>query len=199
MRWWIAALSLVCCLMPWRASLAHYHIDHVTDEDARAVLDERVSGGMVQRMCYNPRHFIRQATGQILGYGSDTKISLAQIEIAVEAELARLRAKEMRWLLEADLDSNLIISADERDVLVHAASALMRDRLFRLHQLADTDGDASVSLAELQFYAARKAEEILTPEARAGLRAVTAFDLNDDGWTALNEVMRSVDLLCGAV
>ena len=194
MRLWIFGLSLLACLMPWRAPFAQT----LTDNVLRDMLSAKMPAGLVQRMCYNPRSFVVEAQGQILSYGTDMKIAPAQIEVSIHAELARLRAQEMRWLLEADLDSDLAISAQERDVLVHAASALMQDRLKLLHSHADGDGNEIVSLAELHSYAAGQAEQSLTDEARGGMRALSAFDLSGDGWIALDEVAQAVDLLCGA-
>ena len=192
MRWFIAGLSVVACLMPWRAAFAQSGQDAVT----RDVLNARVSGAALQKMCYNPRAYVVEAQGQILGYGTDKRISPAQIETAIDAALARLRVQEMRWLLEADLNFDLAISARERDVLVHAASVLMQDRLKQVHRLADDDGNDVVSLAELQRYAAGKAEETLSDDIRRGMRTLMAFDLDNDGWIALSEVSRAVEVLC---
>lgn len=194
MRWFIAGLSVVACLMPWRAAFAQGAQDAATKE----VLNARVSGAALQKMCYNPRGYVVEAQGQILGYGTDKRISPAQIETAIDAALARLRVQEMRWLLEADLDFDLAISAAERDVLVHAASVLMRDRLKHVHRQADGDGNDVVSLAELQRYAAGKAEENLSDDTRRSMRAMMAFDLDNDGWIALGEVSRAVEVLCDA-
>ena len=193
MRLWIVVLSLLACLMPWRAPFAQEAPDAVL----RDALAARMPAETARRMCHNPLAFLDKAKGLILGYGSDRRISPAQIEVAIEAELARLRVREMRWLMEADLDADLTVSAAERDVLVRAASVTMQDRLRAQHSAADGDGNDAVSWDELQRHAAARAEAALPDDVRQGMRAMAVLDLDGDGWIALGETVRSVDLLCG--
>lgn len=191
MRWWIVLMSICACLMPWRAPFAQ----EAVGQSLREALSVHMPEAALSRMRHNPRGFVDEVKGLIQSYGKDQRISAAQIEVAIEAKLARLRAREMRWMLEADLNADLAVSAAERDVLVGAASASMQDRLRTWHQTADGDGNEIVSWSELQQHAAAKAELELSSQARDTMRAMVVFDLDGDGWIALGEVLESVKLL----
>lgn len=191
MRWILLLLSLAVCALPWRAALAQELSGQVLVD----VLIARTPGTMLNRMRARPDAFVEEAAGLILGYGGARGLSKADIETAVAAERARLRAREMRRLLEADLNDDLSVTRAELDVLLGAASATMRGRLLVWHRAADTDRDGTASWDELRSHARANALAGLSPEAVAAMRAMMTFDLNDDGYVVLDEVLDAMTLL----
>ncbi|MBY5933076.1 hypothetical protein KUV51_08715 [Tateyamaria omphalii] len=191
MRWIIVLMSVLACLMPWRAALAQ----ELSGQDLVDVLVARTPGATLDRMRDRPDHFVQEAAGLILGYGGPEGLGAADIETAIDAERARLRAREMRRLLEADLNNDLSVTRAELDVLVRAASATMRGRLLVWHRAADTDGDGTVRWAELRSFAAKRAEAEMSESAIAAMRAMMTFDLNGDDLVVLDEVLEAMELL----
>ncbi|WP_299613815.1 hypothetical protein [uncultured Tateyamaria sp.] len=191
MRWILLMMSLVACLMPWRAALAQ-------DAPGQALVDAliaRTPGATLNRMRARPHAFVEEAAGLILGYGGPQGLSKADIETAIAAEHARLRAREMRRLLEADLNDDLAVTRAELDVLLGAASATMRGRLLVWHRAADTDRDGTASWAELRRHASATARTGLSAEAAAAMRAMMTFDMDGDGRVVLDEVLDAMTLL----
>ncbi|MEO0402089.1 MAG: hypothetical protein AAF214_06910 [Pseudomonadota bacterium] len=191
MRWIIALMSLLACLMPWRAVLAE-DVSAVTLLDA---LIERTPGVTLNRMRDRPEAFVQEAAGLILGYGGSDGLSAEDVETAIAAELARLRARELRRLLDADLNGDLSVSAEELDVLVGAASATMRGRLMVWHRASDLNRDGTASWTEIRAHARAVAEAGLSAQARAAMRAMMVFDLSGDGRVHMNEVLDAMDVL----
>ena len=194
MRWFIAALSLITCLMPWRAGFGQ----EISPDALAEALTQRTPGATLERLKDNPTAFVQEAAGLILGYGSDGALTADQIETAIAAELARLRARELRRLLEADLDNDLNVTRTERDAQIAAASATMRGRLLIWHRAADTDRNGTVSWSEIRAHASARSEAGLSERARTGMRAMMVFDLDADGQVTLDEVLEAVDALGGA-
>ncbi|WP_299690944.1 hypothetical protein [uncultured Tateyamaria sp.] len=195
MRWFIAALSLITCLMPWRAGFGQ----ELSPDALAAALTARTPGATLERLQGNPQAFIEEAAGLILGYGQGGALTADQIETAIAAELSRLRARELRRLLEADLDNDLNVTRAERDVQIAAASATMRGRLLIWHRAADANRDGTATWAEMRAHAQARSEAGLSARARAGMRAMLVFDLDGDGRVVLDEVLEAVDALDGGV
>ncbi|KIC50713.1 EF-hand domain-containing protein [Tateyamaria sp. ANG-S1] len=191
MRWIIVLMSVLACLMPWRAALAQ----ELSGQDLVDVLVARTPGATLDRMRERPDRFVQEAAGLILGYGGPEGLEAEDIETAIDAERARLRAREMRRLLEADLNNDLSVTRAELDVLVRAASATMRGRLLVWHRSADTDGDSTVRWAELRSFAAKRAEAEMPESALAAMRAMMTFDLDGDDRVVLDEVLEAMALL----
>ena len=190
MRWIIALMSLVVCLMPWRA-LAQ----EVSPQALLDALVARTPGATLNRMRDRPEAFVQEAAGLIMGYGGPDGLSAADVETAIEAELARLRARELRRLLDADLNADLSVSEAELKVLVHAASATMRGRLVVWHRASDLNGDGTASWTEIQGHARAVAEAGLSEQARSAMRAMMIFDLSGDGRVDMDEVLEAMELL----
>ncbi|APX11076.1 hypothetical protein [Tateyamaria omphalii] len=191
MRWILVLMSVLACLMPWRGVLAQ----ELSGQALVDALVARTPGTTLDRMRERPDAFVQEAAGLILGYGGPRGLSAADIETAIEAELARLRAREMRRLLEADLNNDLSVTRAELDVLVRAASATMRGRLLVWHRNADDDGDGTVRWAELRSHADGRARAGMSESAVAAMRAMMTFDLDGDALVALDEVLEAVALL----
>ncbi|MEL7260619.1 MAG: hypothetical protein AAFU63_01685 [Pseudomonadota bacterium] len=188
MRLILLILSFLACLAPWRSALAQ-------EETLLDALIARTPGATLDRMRNRPDAFVQEAAGLILGYGGADGLSAAEVETAIDAELARLRARELRRLLDADLNGDLSVSAKELRVLVHAASATMRGRLMVWHRASDLNGDGTASWAEIRGHARTVAEAGLSDKARGAMRAMMMFDLNGNGRVHMDEVLEALDLL----
>lgn len=191
MRWIIAVFALIACLMPWRFALAQ----DVSGQALLEVLVARTPGTTLDRMRTRPEAFMEEAAGLILGYGGRDGLRAAHIEQAIAAELARLRAREMRRLLEADLNGDLAVTRPELNVLLGAASATMRGRLLVWFRAADVNGDHVVSWGEIRAHASRKAQVAMGPHAADAMRAMMTFDLNRDGAVEMSEVLDAMNAL----
>lgn len=191
MRWILLLLSVLACVMPWRAALAQ----ELSGQALVDVLVARTPGATLDRMRARPDDFVQEAAGLILGYGGPGGLRAEDIETAIAAEQARLRARELRRLLEADLNDDLSVTRAELDVLVRAASATMRGRLLVWHKAADADDDGTVSWAELRGHANMRASAGLSDNAMAAMRAMMTFDLNGDDRVELDEVLEAMELL----
>ncbi|WP_147103830.1 hypothetical protein [Tateyamaria sp. syn59] len=191
MRWILILMSVLACLMPWRAALAQ----ELSRQDLVDVLVARTPGATLDRMRDRPDRFVQEAAGLILGYGGPLGLSAEDVETAIDAERARLRAREMRRLLEADLNNDLNVTRAELDVLVRAASATMRGRLLVWHRAADADGNGTVRWAELRSFAVKRADADMSESAVAAMRGMMTFDLNGDDRVLLDEVLQAMQLL----
>ena len=191
MRLILIIASVIVCLMPWRFASGQ----EVSGQALVDALLARTPGSTLNRMRTRPEAFVEQAAGLILGYGGGRGLSEADIEMAIAAEQARLRARELRRMLEADLNDDLTVDLAELDVLVRAASATMRGRLLVWFRAADTDQDARATWTELRGYASRVAHNRLGDEAAAAMRAMMTFDLDGDGFVHLDEVLDAMHIL----
>ncbi|WP_299373440.1 EF-hand domain-containing protein [uncultured Tateyamaria sp.] len=191
MRWILVLLSLAACVMPWRYALAQ----EVSGQAVIDALTARTPGTTLNRLRARPDAFVEEAAGLILGYGGPDGLSAQDIETAIAAERARLRAREMRRLLEADLNDDLAVTRAEMAVILRAASATMRGRLLVWHRAADRDGDGTASWQELRQFAALRANVGLNDQTAASMRAMMTFDLDGDGRVALDEVLDAVSML----
>ncbi|WP_299045348.1 EF-hand domain-containing protein [uncultured Tateyamaria sp.] len=191
MRWILLLMSVLACAMPWRAAFAQ----EVSGQALVDALVARTPGTTLNRMRARPNDFVQEAAGLILGYGGPEGLSAADIETAIAAEHARSRAREMRRLLEADLNDDLSVTRAELDVLLRAASATMRGRLLVWHRSADADDNGTVSWAELRRQAALRADADLSDTAMAAMREMMTFDLNGDDRVQLDEVLEAMELL----
>jgi hypothetical protein len=135
-----------------------------------------------------PRRFERAATALILGYGGPRGLDAAGVEAFLNVERARIRMRERRRLLLADLDDDGAVSAAELEVLARIEGVATRARLRESYARADQDGDGVVTQAELRqtVQAVIRAELSLEWEAR--LRAVLLFDADGDGFVTMVEL-----------
>lgn len=191
MRLILLLISLAVCSLPWRAAFAQ----ELSGQDLVDVLVARTPGATLDRMRERPDASVQEAAALILGYGGAGGLSVSDIESAIAAEKARLRAREIRRLLEADLNADLMVTGDELSVLLRAASATMRGRLLVWHRNADTDSDGTVRWAELRGHADKRAVAGMSEAAMAAMRAMMTFDLNGDDHVVLDEVLEAMELL----
>lgn len=165
---------------------------------ARALLEalaERTPGTTLKDLRGNPRGFLEEAAGVILGYGRDGGIDARGLEDAIAAARARVRAREIRRLLEADLNGDLAVDARELDIAIRTASATMRGRLLNWHVLADGDRDGVVQWDELRQFASTAGENALSAHAAQAIRALMVFDLDGNGHVTVPEIREAISLL----
>ncbi len=135
-----------------------------------------------------PDRLVEGVARLIAGYGSGGRIGPDGIERYIGTKRADLRAREMREFLQADLDNDLSVSAAERDAHVAAADAGDRVRLLTDFRAADLDEDGTVGFAEMRARAHANAIRVLSEQNAADLRDLMLFDLDGDGFVALDEV-----------
>jgi len=109
MRLILILLSVLVCLMPWRMALAQ----EVSGQALTDALIARTPGATLARLQDRPDAFVEEAAGLILGYGGPLGLTADQIETAIQAERAWLRAREVRRMLDADLNADLAVSTPE--------------------------------------------------------------------------------------
>jgi len=191
MRLILILLSLLVCLMPWRMALAQ----EVSAQPLVEALVARTPGATLARLQNRPDAFVEEAAGLILGYGGPDGLSAAQIETAIQVERARLRAREVRRLLEADLNVDLAVTAEELEVQLRAASATMRGRLMVWHRAADRNRDGTASWAEIRAHADVVALTGLTETSAQAMRTMMIFDLDGDDRVRMDEVLDAMAML----
>ncbi|QUJ77152.1 hypothetical protein KDD17_03760 [Sulfitobacter albidus] len=178
--------SLMMCALPVAAQ----------DRDSLiAVLETRIPGATLKDLRADPDRFLTEAAGVVLGFGGPAGIDADGIEAAIAAERARVRARELRRLLEADLNDDLAVSTAEMAVVIGAASATMRGRLMGWHLDADRDGDGTASWAELRAFGRARARAALGAEDAQALRRLMIFDTDADGRVTVAELRRAIALL----
>jgi len=192
MRHLFALLFAVLALAPLRPALA---------QDAAALmtaLEARTPGAVLKDLRHAPDRFLTEAAGVILGFGGADGLSAPQIEDAIMAERARVRARELRRLLELDLNNDLALQPRELDVAVAASSAVMRGRRVSWHMAADTNDDETVSWPELRAYADLRARSALDARSADAMRALMVFDTDNDARVTLSELKAAVRILGAA-
>lgn len=142
-----------------------------------------------------PDKFLTEAAGLILGYGGPKGIDLEGIDTFVAGERARVRARAVADLVEADLDADGSVSRRELTAVMAAASARTRGRLHLTHAAADADKDGIATATEIWRAAGEKALQVLDEADAETLRAFMMFDLDGDGYVTLPEVSEAADAL----
>ena len=164
--------------IPWTGGVAR---DAAPDKDAP-------DGAKAPAARKLPARFETDAAAVILGYGGPRGVDAKGIEAAIAVERASLRVRAMRRLMLADLDDDGAASRAELAVLMGAADAGGRARLWAAFGEADADGDGSVSAAEMHAAAAASAEAALARGSARQLRGLMALDADADGFVTLGEL-----------
>lgn len=152
-------------------------------------LPERTLKQLQQR----PEKFLEDAAILIMGFGGEAGIDLAGINASINLERAWVRAREMRRLMVADLNNDHAVGFAEIKVLIASERAGKRGLLLLGFQAADQNHDAVVTQVELQIHAQARAMDAVSVEDAQRIRALMAFDLNDDGRVQINEVAQVVE------
>lgn len=151
----------------------------------------------LKRLRAQPTRYLEEAVSLILGYGGPQGLDLAGIDRFVASERAQVRAREVRRLLLADLDGDTRVDADEIRHLLAASSARQRGPLMLAHRAADGDGDGTVTCAELHRHADALAHREVSVEDAILLRSFLEFDLDENGFVALDEVTLAIRSFAG--
>ncbi len=155
-----------------------------------------LSPEMAERIRAQPDRFLETGAALIFGFGAEGRFDAAAGRQVLALDRARLRQRELRLLLLADLDDDGAVTAAELAVLMRAEGAGPRGRLALAFARGDADGDGVVGPAELMAEARRVAD--LESRAMAEMvAAVLACDLDGDGSLDLAELRRAVALLAG--
>lgn len=154
-----------------------------------------LSEAVLSKVKSDPEPFLDLAANLIHGYGGANGIDRAGVERFVALERAEGRAAALRRLQMADLDFDGAIARSEMAVLVAAAAAKARGRLWALFERADSDGDSLVAATELLDFGREEALASFSATDEALVRSVLSFDANADGWVALQEVKAAVAAL----
>lgn len=175
---------------------------HAQMPTARALLEalsEGTPGETLQEMRGNPDAFLEEAAGVVLGYGEVDGIDRQGLEDAVDAARARTRAREIRRLLSADLNADLMVDQREIGIAIQTASATMRGRLLTWHLAADLDEDGTVGWDELRTFAEKASLRALSSEKAEAIRALMVFDLDGDDLVTVKELRDAIALLSDPV
>lgn len=175
-------LRILICLMLLAAPL-------------RAEMTPALGDKVLKRLIEAPDRFEEEAAGIILGYGTAKGLDEQGIEAYLAVGRARIRVREMRRLLLADLDDDGSVTQAELAILVAAENARGRGRLWLAHGAADGNGDGVVSMTELRARAAMvAAKEQGIAEAEAA-RDLMKLDLDGNGRVTVAELHRAMKLL----
>lgn len=150
----------------------------------------------------SPRAFIEMAADMIYGFGTAGALGPDGIDRYIAMGRARIRAREIRRFLLADLDDDGVVSEAEFNVLIAAEAATSRGRLYLAFRSADTAGgapDGRVDLGEMRAHAAAVALDEIDAVKVDRIRSILMFDLDGDGFVTLPEVTDAVEALTGPV
>ncbi|WP_176473926.1 hypothetical protein [Actibacterium ureilyticum] len=143
---------------------------------------------MLKKIRKSPDRFMEDAAELILGFGLERGIDADGIEDAIMVLRARVRAREMRRMLLADLDNDGTVTRAEISVLIPTEAAGRRARVMLDHMWADLDQDGRLTFAELRAHADAVALEAFSEKEAERLRGFIQFDLDGNGRVALDEI-----------
>jgi hypothetical protein len=156
---------------------------------------QSLSDAVLRQVKSDPAPFLDLAANLIHGFGGARGIDRVGVDRFVALERAEGRASALRRLQVADLNFDGAITRDEMAVLVAAAAAKSRGRLWALFERADGSGDAVVKADEMLAYGRTEAMTSFSVADEALVRSVLTFDANADGLVALDEVRAAVAAL----
>lgn len=143
----------------------------------------------------SPEGFLEDAAEVIYAAGRDGRLDAAGVETFIALRRAEVRARRMGHFLGADLDNDGAIGGDEASLFAGSLSARRRGEIHWGFDLADTDEDESVTMAELRIFAETEALYVLDDIDAAGLRSLMLFDLDKDGGVTMDEMVSAVSSL----
>ena len=188
LRYWLVLMAALMLAEPLRAATT---LPSPTQATVPPDLPER----LLKQLNRAKSRFLEDAAALILGYGSADGINAKGIETYISTHRAEIRVREMRDLLEGDLDNDGSIGGEELVILVANASASQRGRLQVAHAAADDDTNGSVTALELRLHGQARALQLFDEVDANDWRQFILFDLDQNGRVALPEVMEVVRML----
>lgn len=180
-------LRLVICLV-LLAGPARSDPPGITGLDM-AALQQALPQDVLSRLRDNPKRYFNDALELIVGHGGPLGLGRQDIDRAIDLQRAFVRARELRRMLAADLNGDLVITSLERDALLFASSARMRGTLMLQFRRTDRDADGTLSLTELRADAQAMALASVTEQDAELLRSLIAFDTDRNGYLSLDELI----------
>lgn len=152
-------------------------------------LSERILAEMLAK----PDRFEAFVAGVILGYGTARGVDADGIEAYLAVERSKIRVREMRRLMLADLDDDGMVTQAELFIVMSAQGAGTRGSLWQAYSAADADANGAVSFAEMQAQARNVAARAAQGESE--IRALMGLDFDGDGFVSTLELRHAVTLI----
>ena len=162
---------------------------------AASALMEAMPAKRLKALKASPEGFLEDAAELIYATGHDGRIDAAGIDDFIALRRAEVRAGRMRPFLAADLNNDGAIGRAEVGLFATALTARRRGDVLWGFDVADADGDGSVTMPELRSLAETAAMMVLDDVDAAGLRSLILFDQDKDGAVAMDEVVSVVGAL----
>jgi hypothetical protein len=135
-----------------------------------------------------PARFESFAAGIILGYGKGRGVDAEGVEAYLAVERTKIRVREMRSLMLADLDGDGLVRPAEIAVLMSGEGARGRGRLWQRYVAADRDGDGDVSFAEMRDQSQIVVAKELSARETEVVRSLMLMDQDQDGYVTTLEL-----------
>lgn len=164
------------------------------DPDA-AMMAERLPEKLLKYIHRSPERFIVEVTDEIASYGGDLGLGPAGIERMIASDRARVRARSVERVMEADLDNDGTVTRGELANLVSISPEGARGRVETAWRQTDADGDGNASAREVKAYADRQALRGLSEDQAEALRAYMVMDANGNNFLTVDEAIAAVTAL----
>lgn len=148
---------------------------------------------MRSQIVEGPQRFEAYVAGLILGYGTAQGITAQGLEDYLAVERAKLRVRELRRMLLADLDDDGTVTQQELFVVMAAQGANARGTLWQAHTAADANADGAVTREEMQVQARLVAARSAAQEG--DIRDLMQLDFNRDGFVSTLELRHALTLI----
>lgn len=140
-----------------------------------------------------PARFEAAVAGLILGYGTAQGVTAQGLEDYLAMERAKVRVRELRRMLLADLDDDGAVTQRELFVVMASQGASARGRMWQAHSATDTNADGTVTTTEMQAQARLVAAKAATRDA--GVRDLMQLDFDRDGFVTMSELRHALTLI----
>ncbi len=142
-----------------------------------------------------PESFIVEVTDEIASYGGDLGLGPTGIERMIASDRARVRARSVERIMQADLDNDGAVTRVELANLVAISPEGARGRVETAWRQTDADRSGKASGTEFKAYADRQAMKGLSEDQAAALRAYLVLDANGNNFLTVDEAIAAVTAL----
>ena len=160
-----------------------------------AMMAERLPEKLLKYIRRAPESFIVEVTDEIASYGGELGLGPAGIERMIASDRARVRARSVERVMQADLDNDGVVTRVELANLVSISPEGARGRVETAWRQTDADGDGKASAREVKAYADRQALRGLGEDRAAALRAYMVMDANGNNFLTVDEAIAAVTAL----